>query len=447
MKQFIAIISALFIMGLSFLYPISANAANYVAGDGYHIDDFSTYTQNEYGYYFYFSTTTNKFSKAFFLNVPTSNMDDLVVTQEGQLYEFDLSDCPDARTAWKLYDMSAYAGSNLSSIKYLYVNTVTGGINAYDVNMNEIDLNALGRNVYSSYTTNYTPFKAFDYLTNQVTFQTNWEPANPLNLDFTFNPALSGSVNRTTTVSGIDYTADKFSMSVYNGGENARFAMFIVPSGDDVSFSYGGWDSTMEISSNPVFAFVTDEWTSTGATLDNLSMTNQTYSPSFLHYIASGGYQSYEIAWSSMNLSANTSYDVVCYGCLGTGGAYDGQSGMALNDTFEEVYRSTFTIVNPAVFNPTNDITGNYSWDNTQSNNDLFKNVKAGYDNFGNFYVNQAANSRLNINSSLNTQKAFGSYFNFLNSVLSFFPPEFLTLILIGISALVVVGIIKAVSH
>ena len=50
MKKIFAIIAAVFIMGINFLYPIKANAANYVAGDGYHIDDFSTYTQNEYGY-------------------------------------------------------------------------------------------------------------------------------------------------------------------------------------------------------------------------------------------------------------------------------------------------------------------------------------------------------------------------------------------------------------
>ncbi len=447
MKHIIAVITALFVMGISFLYPISANAANLQAGEGFHIEDFSTYTQNEYGTYFYFCMTINQFSKAMFLNVPSSDVANIQVAQEGQLYEFDLSNCPNASTTWKLKDIgNGYSGANVKTIKHLYVNTVTGAINAYDDNMQEVSLWDLGRSIYYKENT-YGPFRSYDDLTNTCTFQTNWEPPNPLNLDFSFNPALSGQVNRITTVSGIDYTADKFSMSVYNGGEDARFAMFIVPSGDDVSFSYGGWDSTMEISSNPIFAFVTDEWTSHNADLNNLSMVNETYSPSFLHYIASGGYQSYEIAWSSMNLSANTSYDVVCYGCLGSGGFYDGQSGMALNDTFEEVYRSTFTIVNPAVFNPQNDITGNYSWDNSQSNNDLFKNVKAGYDNFGNFYVNQAANAKLNINSSLNTQKAFGNYFNFLNSVLSFFPPEILTLLLIGISALVVVGIIKAVSH
>ena len=365
MKHFFAVITALFVMGISFLYPITAYA-DLAVSDGY-TNDYTLESANDL--YIYLSMTTNKFSKDFYVRIPSTSVNDLEVTQEGQLMEFDFSDCANTRIYWRYNqnNVASYNGSGGSSGYFdtLYVNTVTGQVNAY-LAQSPVALYDVGRSPAASYTSNYPNYVSYNYLTDTCTFDTNWTAPNPLNLDFTFNPALSGTVNRTTTVSGIDYTADKFSMSVYNGGENARFAMFIVPTGDTVSFSYGGWDSTMEISSNPVFAFVTDEWTSSGANFDNLSMTNQTYSPSFLHYIASGGYQSYEIAWSSMNLSANTSYDVVCYGCLGSGGSYDGQSGMALNDEFEEVYRRTFSVVNPAVYSPDNDITSNYSWDSSK---------------------------------------------------------------------------------
>lgn len=440
MKYLISLITALFVMGIAFLYPVTtAHAVTTI-----------TYNENpsDTDTYFWFCQTYGGTSKSFYWCYPASmNVQVDTYTSNGFTY-YDLVGnytCP--TNWWNMRTGTNYSGRSSSGLGLIAINHETGEIHAFRWDdTTEIDLYQDGRAVASYDIRSDNTFYAYDFVNNGgLTWQSNIPEPNPLDLDVTFTPTLSGEVSRSTVVNGINYTSDTFNMAVTNNGQNAQFAMFIVPQGDSITIPSLQWSTSDIYSGNPVFVYVKDEWIYDSLTFDALN-SSSAFKPSCLHYLAAGQTMSYDIAWSSMKLTPNTSYDVVVYGAVS-----DSPDYVSLNTSleYEEVYRSTFSMSSVATFNPDNDLTDNYSWDNSKDNKELFTISKATQDNWGNFAVNNNGGKwygSSNINSSLNTNQAFGTFFSFFSSVLSFFPAQYLTLIFIGLSALIVIGIIKAVS-
>lgn len=416
-------------MGINFLYPITANAAitslphmttthlyddwseNEINSDEYYYIAFDTYRSSNNKYY----TTWFRWKKEY--NTIGENF-----YNDGSVYYFTL---PSGNGVRFYSSRTTYDGSYITRSTSDNSGTV---VFIFDFENNTYRFQRPNGNI--------------DAAETLINWETNYTPPSPIDLDITFNPAMTGIVSRSYTSGGIEYTSNKFTMTVENNGENAQFAMFIVNHGDDITIPAMSWNTSDLYSGNPVFVYVKDEWI-----IDDLTMnaSTQSYKPSCFHWIGTAQTKTYEIAWSSLNLLANTNYDVVVYAANPSTDVVS----LDWNIPYYEVYRSTFNMSNPAVFNAENNETDNYSWNPNVDNKDLFSLSKATQDQWGNFAITGNGNwlGNTHVNSSLNIQQAFGSFFQFLRSIFSFFPAPYQTLLFIGLSALVVIGIVKVVSH
>ena len=198
-------------------------------------------------------------------------------------------------------------------------------------------------------------------------FETNLNiPVTAPNITFEFSPTMSGTVSRKQTINGESFTSDSLNMYVSNNGTDGQFAMFIVPAGGSVTFPEDLTENNAGFTSSPLYAYIADEWitcTVNGLIPSMLANMSQLYAPCAWHTILSGTVdQCYYIPWEHMNLQANTSYDIVCYSAPNgdtalTNTVYEANAGALYSVTSDlsdvtEIYRSTFTITDPAVYNP-----------------------------------------------------------------------------------------------
>ena len=293
-------------------------------------------------------------------------------------------------------------------------------------------------------------------------FETDFAEYQPtlLDLSVTFKPVLSGSISRSQTIDGKEYNSKTLDMIIRNNGTDAQFSMFIVDKGQNITFPASSIQNNQGFNGTAVYAYVSDEWSSFNAGL----LGNSVYAPCAWHTIAAGFNQTYSIYWEQISLEANKEYDVVVYGCLNDNAVQTNTSSQwdmrpvytvssSLNDV-QEVYRSTFSISDPAVFNPNFVDEGNsvHAWNPNTDNSSLFNVSKAYRDDNGNVVIKGQTNSTLGDtpfssgwfdNGSQNINSVFREYFGFLNKAIVMFPPAISVLFGIGLSSIIVIAVIK----
>lgn len=298
-----------------------------------------------------------------------------------------------------------------------------------------------------------------------VNFETNfdeYEPVEPLDLDISFTPSLSGSISRTQTIEGKEYISRTLDMYVSNNGSSdAQFAMFIVPRGDSITFPDHMIQDNKGFIGNPVFVYVSDEWSSFTAGLVGSSV----YAPCSWHTVPQGFQnQIYSISWNQMSLQTDTQYDCVVYGCVNSTATQTNTSSQwemrpvytvtSSLDDVEEVYRSSFTITDPADFNPNfiDEAGSSHPWNPNADNSNLFNVASAYRDDNGNVVIKGQTGGGNNIftadlnTQSMNVNNLFGDTFRFFTALLGQLPPAWVTLITIGLSSIVVIAIVKKVT-
>lgn len=291
-------------------------------------------------------------------------------------------------------------------------------------------------------------------------FRTNldYQPPQNLSLAISFDPVTNGSISRSQTLNGKQYTSDSLDLHITNNGNNAQFAWFIVPHGTSISFPSSLVESSQGFYGSPTFAFVTDEWIKLGSGAAHTDVL----SPCAWHAIAQGyTNQIYHVPWSSMSLQKDVQYDCVVYACL-----VDNMSNMesptwsASNLTVSadlsgvtEVYRSTFSISDPADFKAQNEGFGAHPWNPSIDNSGLFNATSAWKDDNGKIMIPGSGSSGFDIGgqtfgypTDTTMSSMFRDYFSFINSALNCFPRIFLTLLSLGMSGMIVIGIIKVVK-
>lgn len=299
-----------------------------------------------------------------------------------------------------------------------------------------------------------------------------------LDLNVSFTYPMSGEMTRKKTgETGITTTTDGNLMYINNRGANAQFCMAIVPKGESLSFNTWAYTGRENIIGNPTFVYICDEWQSFGVLssiniADSSASANSIYAPSAWHTVEEGASRTYYLAWESMKLQKNTEYDCVVYGCLNedmeemSGFYYDNYNlgstytvSGTINDV-QEVYRSTFTIKDPATFNPNykNEHDSSHPWDPDSDNADLFSTGSAYKDENGNVVIKgfktgtsglsweTGSSSSSYSGNNLNVNNAFGGFFGFFRNILSFLPNEYTLIIFFGVVGMVAIGIIKAVK-
>lgn len=311
----------------------------------------------------------------------------------------------------------------------------------------------------SGYDSNITSCQFANFETNFEEYDPN---ANSLSLDVSFKPTLSGTISRKQTIDGKEYTSTTLDMYVTNNGNDAQFAMFIVPKGDNITFPNHLVADNQGFIGNPVFVYVSDEWSSFNVGL----LGNSVYSPCSWHTVPKGfKNQLYSISWSQMLLQPNAEYDCVVYGCLNdtavqtnTSSQWEMRPVYTVSSSLgevKEVYRSTFSISDPAEFNPNyvDEAGTSHPWNPNADNSNLFNVASAYRDDNGNVVIKgQSANGGFDLISpdissgSVNINNTFGNFFGFFTSIFGFLPSPWIGIITLGLSAIVIAAIIKKVT-
>lgn len=294
-----------------------------------------------------------------------------------------------------------------------------------------------------------------------------------LNLSISFTPTMSGSVSRSGTLSGHSIEYKYLEMQVNNNGDNAQFAMFIVPSGQNISFPADLLNTPQGFIGFPTFAYITDEWIdwtngatnisgwlNTGSTGIGIDM-QMLYSPCAWRTITQGSQRTYRINWDMMKLNKDTSYDIVVYGMVNPTPVNASSTGTGLGcwtvmsslSDVQEVYRSTFNIIDPVAFNADSIDEGNaaHPWNPDIDNTSMFNKGNVYKDTNGNYVIKGSSGSGSGSGGSFydgfpnyaSLNNMFGGFFGFLNSALNAFPSIFLTIITLGLTGIIIVGIVK----
>ena len=345
-------------------------------------------------------------------------------------------------------------------------------------------------NFYDRNGNNYSPRMGTsgDIANGFCTFLTNIPeiiPQEPtLDLSISFAYPFSGTMTRHTTGdNGLPTAADGNIMYVDNRrGDDAQFLMAIVPHGQTLSFNTWIYTGRDNIIGNPQYVYMCDEWQSFGVLSainigDSTASANSIYAACAWHASPAGSTRSYNLMYESMDLKANTEYDVLVYACLNpdmeemSGFYYDNNN---LGGTYsvcgtltdvQLVYSSTFSMTDPMTFNPDykNVHDSSYAWNPNDTNAGLWENGSAYKDENGNVVIkgfktgsstlsweNSGSGSGYNTGggtgANINVNKAYGGFFGWFKGLLGILPTEYNLLILFGLTGMIAIGIIKAVK-
>ncbi len=300
-----------------------------------------------------------------------------------------------------------------------------------------------------------------------------------LDLEVKFNPNLSGNIDRIIDQNGVKAESDYFSMEVINhSSKNAQFLFAIVPEGEQFSYNskdlYGVGLDTESLKST--FFYLSQEWVYSPTITSQLPakrVDESTYSQiTPWHFISGDSTIQHSFNWSQVNISKDVNYDAVV---LAIPTAHDKASKVFLYDKNPhylslddcvEVYRSTFSVENPVKYDSTCEDFGNYPSNGLSGLGKGTVSANAYVDkDTGEVVVEdvsakEKAESRAewepgliqndisgfdlsSVKSILGESKAV---FNFFGEALAFMPSWFWSLLILGISSIVVIGIIKALK-
>lgn len=302
-----------------------------------------------------------------------------------------------------------------------------------------------------------------------------------LNVSVNFDPEMSGDFQRREIINDKIVTIDTLNFSVTNNskfsiqylvaivGQNDEF--YIAP--ENLGFSH---PNGRTYSGNPSYVYVSDEWIYLPSGSSKQSITS-TYAPSSWHYVDEGDTDTVTVRFNQMKLDIGVIYNVYVYAIKNTN---DGVCVIGTNHdswqynqdyvlNFAEaqvVYNSEFTCSNPAEFD-SNSNDGSYAYDGDTS---LFNRANGYIDENGNVVIDRIDTDSLisgsdswgskydsnawdvyyskqnSVSSDLNQlSNNFSSFFRFVNKIFGYFPKNYQSVISLGLTSVVVLGIIKVV--
>lgn len=373
-------------------------------------------------------------------------------------------------------------GTEEQSSYYVYYYKNTGSfsiVSAYSSNVRPEAENFCDGRYYFYQSTNIPDFPFPDFVNHGSS-------SNKLNVDVSFEPPLTGKFDRRVVERGRTITLENFKFRVTNNSKfSIQYAFFIVKRDEEFNISPDkSFDSPngKVYSGNPAYAYVTDEWcylpkhdgTGKGGIVS-------TFTPSTWHYLSSGDEDSVDISFSQMLLKEYTPYDLYVYAvrndkdsvCVIPFNQSSFQQGY--NEEYmidflkaEIVYSSTFSVLNPAEFNPSLNDNGSYAFD--PDDKTLFNRASAYKDDNGEVVIKKVDTDKFisspdswgseydsdawdkyyksqnTVSSDINQLSLnFSSFFRFVNTVFSYFPKNFQSVFVLGLTGCVVVGILKVV--
>lgn len=311
-------------------------------------------------------------------------------------------------------------------------------------------------------------------------FDLNSSSSSSLNVDVVFSPELTGAFSRTVMQNGQKVTLDTLNFTVTNNSNFPIQYIFAIVNRDEDFFVYNDSNSYSVpngkvFGGNPSYVYVKDEWLylPSGETKKNVTST---FAPSSWHYVSSKNSDSVNIGFNQMKLNIGVYYNVYVYAIRNDSSqvlcipynidSWQYNEDYVIDFSFAElVYSSVFTISNPATFDPTaND--GSYAFD--IDDRQLFNRANGYIDDNGNVVIDRIdTDSLIGSSDSWGSQfdsnawdtyyknqntvssdidqlsRNFSSFFRFVNKVFSYFPKNYQSIIILGLTSLVVLGLFK----
>lgn len=343
---------------------------------------------------------------------------------------------------------------------------------------------------YDYFDTNYYFYYQYTNIPDFPLFYDYEAAQSALNVNVIFSPELTGAFNRTVTDRGQKVTLDEFSFTVENNSKfDVQYLMAIYRDGDSfLPFNSdplaAQTDTTFNgktFTGSAVYVYVKDEWLYLPHGQQGI-ITG--YAPSSWHKVSSGTSDSVSINFNQLKLTQYTNYNICVYAVRNDLNYVTPFTNLntfqypACNDyhieldNMQKVYASTFTIVNPATFDPNNN-ENSYAYD--EDDRLLFNRANGYIDDNGEIVIDKVdTNQWVNAGNdpddpwrgwdsdndawesyykNQNTVSSdidqlsnnFSSFFKFVNKVFSYFPKNYQNIIMLGLTSIVVLAVIKVV--
>ena len=227
---------------------------------------------------------------------------------------------------------------------------------------------------------------------------------NALNVSVEFTPPFTGSINRESETNGVKLLMQDFKFTVTNRSRQPiQYVMFIsepgyTPSSFNTPGNVTGSALTLNFDDRLKFLYISEEdvYLNQGNAFRSLVM-------SCWHFVRLNSSDSVTLHWDMLDLAANHQYDVAVYAMFGvcddvsTISAPNGNfvlpddSSKSIHEvdfsTVQQVYRSTFSVVNPAEYNP-NSTSGSAIANNHSTDyRGLMQQIKGYYGSDGKFHT------------------------------------------------------------
>lgn len=361
---------------------------------GYSLEDaFSTYGVDESScYYIYFNQsfpgTTHAYEYSCFIYFNLESYDTYYDNSsfENGIYTISFKKGIGSRFAWIQTNNSTgtrYEAKFSNSVSTLVTKII------YDTNTNLLTAFNGSNDVSKNLISITSGLTADDKVNMPVEFLTNFDnlPTPGLNVSVSFNPSLSGALDRKIDQNGVIAESDYFSMNITNNSSNGVQYMFaVVPQGSSVTLNSSlannnfGFDKS---TANGIYYFTSKEW----VYAPTLVATNipgkgsyQYYQSTTWHYLGPSQTFSRSFKWSQIPISKDVEYDAVVVAVPNNVGkasrmfTYPSSTYYVDLSLGKEVYRSSFSVTNPVAYDASDESFGNVpnsGFSDVRDNNNL----------------------------------------------------------------------------
>lgn len=296
---------------------------------------------------------------------------------------------------------------------------------------------------------------------------------NGISADVIFTPPLRGELDRKIEQNGVEAESNYFSLQIRNNSSTAfQFVFAIVPKGSkvDMNASASNWNNGVDMSTaDGIYYFSCNEWQYAPTLVKGNTTTAKSatkyYQSSIWHYVSSKSTYTRSFNWAQINIKKGIQYDAVVIGIPNNVGCSSRIFTASSSDYYvdlsmaQELYRSTFSVLNPVAYDPNNTEFGN------TPNSGIIdvKNDSLVADGYIDSVTGETVISKVDFSDSLeaasnwtpgilsgNSSYSFDSflsssrsYLSFLNSAFSFFPDAIWVAISVGFFTIIVIGVLR----
>ena len=407
--------------------------------------------------YHIFRTATNEeFYFTAGLSIPQNQLSEYVdsAVMDGSVFDIHFKIPVSFYVGYKDYSSLQCNNSWYFSISRLTFDTASNVLNLYNVSGSLITQDFFTGEQFS-------PIVIDDYTTNFEEFHS----ANSIYASIF--PELKENFDYTAEFEGDNLPLNILQVDIHNDTNKPyQYAILIQPEGAFLEYEEHSNSRNLSVfwgNSDVTYALIKDEWFYTPVSyLNGVELIN---APCAWHFVGAGEMKREHLYYEQMQLKQGVNYvfKVLAFDLTkDTLQVPIDNVHSTASPYIEVIYSKNFSVAADTVFNPTSISNGCYSYDPTIPLDAQFDKVKGIYDkssgqvkiteggNFSDIYKKNSSSSSGYSSGSLSSNSSFNdlllyssSYLSLCKSVLSYFPPWVLILIMAGLVGIIVIALWK----